>query len=81
MRALKLARENKQGRIVIVANKVSSSAELDLIKQSIDHDAIVVVPFSEALVDADRRGISVFDVKDNETFITPIERLAVELVG
>lgn len=81
VRALELARENKQGRFIVVANKVSSPAELGLVKQSLAHDDIIVIPFSEALVDADRRGISVFDVKDNETFIKPIERLAVELVG
>lgn len=81
VRALELARENKQGRFIVVANKVSSSGELDLIRQSIAHDAIVVVPFSDALVDADRRGVSVFDVEGNEPFISPIQRLAVELVG
>ncbi len=81
LRALKVARHNKQGKIVIIANKVSSKEEFDFIKETIADDLVTLVPFSDALVDADRRGVSIFDVPDHDSFVKPIERLAAELIN
>lgn len=60
-RALAVAREREQGRIVVVANKMVGPDDIELIRQSLGVDPDVVVPDDDHVVDADRRGTSIVD--------------------
>jgi len=76
LRALDHARSHHQGRIMVVANKVRSSEEVEMIVTAIGDTSITVVPFSEAVASADRKGTSVFEEANADDFIAPIRHLA-----
>lgn len=65
-RALAIARENNQGRIVVVINKVGD-VEIDsrLVHEKLGDVETVIVPSDPAVFDADRVGISVLDHDPN----------------
>lgn len=86
LRALDVARERQRGRLVIVANKVTGPDDVDTIRLAMAASdgtlpEIVVVPFSDAVVHADRQGVSVFDIADHETVVTPLRDLSLTLVS
>lgn len=60
-RALELAAERGKGRVVIVANRVLDAADEDRLRTAFPHADLVLVPFDQAIVDADRAGLSALD--------------------
>jgi CO dehydrogenase nickel-insertion accessory protein CooC1 len=62
-----------------VANKVRNSNEVAMIASAIGDAPLTVVPFSEAVASADRKGTSVFDEASADDFIAPIQQLASSL--
>jgi len=76
-RALAIARENNQGRIVVVVNKVED-VEIDtkLVQEKLGDVETVIVPYDPAVFDADRVGISVLDHDPNCPAAQALSRLA-----
>ncbi len=60
-RAATLAREKVMGRIIVVASRIRSEADLDAIKAALPGQEIVVVPDDPAIVAADREGLAPLD--------------------
>jgi len=61
-RAMAIAAENSQGRLVVVVNKVEDvETDTQLVRDKLGDVEIVVVPYDSAVFDADRVGISVLD--------------------
>ncbi len=61
-RALSIAREKQQGRTLVVANKVRDvDADLARVREWLGDVEVVVVPEDDAVVEADARGIALFD--------------------
>jgi CO dehydrogenase maturation factor len=79
VRALEHAHSHHQGRILVVANKVRTAKERQMIESAIGEAQVTVVPYSEAVVNADRKGTSVFDEECADDFILPIRELAASL--
>lgn len=79
LRALEHARSHHQGLVLVVANKVRNAHELEMITSAVGEASVTVVPFSEAVVSADRKGTSVFDEASADDFIAPIRQLATSL--
>lgn len=79
IRALEHAQSHHQGRIHVVANKVRTARERQMIESAIGAAPVTVVPYSEAVVNADRKGTSVFDEERAADFIHPIRELAASL--
>lgn len=61
-RALLVASERYQGRILIVANKVADDDDEARIRDAFPETEIVIVPADPVVNDADRRGLSPVDV-------------------
>ncbi len=79
LRALAHARSHHQGQIVVVANKVQNLTDFEAIASAVGETHLVSVPFSDAVVSADRKGISIFDETDSADFIRPLRDLAASL--
>ena len=60
-RAITLAALRSQGRVVVVANRVTCAADIERISVGLPGAEIVVVPDDPAIMDADRRGVSPLD--------------------
>jgi CO dehydrogenase maturation factor len=60
-RAVAIAVERRQGRIIVVANKVLDGDDRERVRAGFPHAEIVWVPEDPAVEDADRRGGSPFD--------------------
>jgi CO dehydrogenase maturation factor len=79
IRALEHALSHHQGRVLVVANKVRSAKEREMIESAIGTASFTVIPYCEAVVKADRKGTSVFDEDRADDFILPIRELAASL--
>jgi len=60
-RAATLAKEKVMGRIIVVASRIRTEADLDAIKAALPGQEIVVVPDDPAIVFADREGLAPLD--------------------
>ena len=60
-RAATLAKNKVMGRIIVVASRIRTEADLDAIKAALPGQEIVVVPDDPAIVAADREGLAPLD--------------------
>lgn len=76
-RALAIAAENKQGRVVVVVNKVED-VEIDtkLVEEKLGDVETVIVPYDPGVFDADRVGVSVLDHDPNSPAARALSALA-----
>ena len=75
-RALAVAAEQQQGRILVVANKVTGSDDRTMIEAALgDHD-IVFVPADPGVEAADREGVSPLDVAPDGPAVNALGELA-----
>lgn len=72
-RAVDLATERRQGRVVVVANRLTDDADLERVRAAFPHLPVVAVPDDPAVGAADRAGRSVMD--------DPVPSPAVEALG
>lgn len=75
-RAVELARERKQGRVVLVANQITGPEDLERITSAIANCEVVSVPHDPAITDADRRGVSPLDSAPESPGVLALTRLA-----
>ena len=75
-RAVLVATERNQGRIMIVANKVADDEDLARIQAAFEGHTIMVVPVDDVVDRADREGLSPLDVDPSAPAIAALERVA-----
>ncbi len=80
-RAVEIAREKHQGRVVVVVNKVERvDDDVALVRMTLGDVEMVVVPSDAAVFDADRAGIALMDHAPSSPAVLAISTLA-DLVG
>ena len=75
-RAVGLARERNQGRVVLVANRITGPEDLERITSAIPDCEVVAVPDDPAIMDADRRGMSPLDSAPRSPGVLALTHLA-----
>lgn len=79
-RAVAVAEEQRQGRVVVVANKVADDQDRDRIDEAFGDRPLVVVPDDPAVDAADRLGVSPVDHEPHAPAVVALESL-VEVLG
>ena len=74
-RAVAVADEQRQGRVVVVANKVSDDDDRARIDEAFEDRVLVVVPEDPAIDVADRLGVSPVDHEPQAPAVAALERL------
>ena len=74
-RALAVADEQRQGRVVVVANKVAGDDDRVRIDEAFGDRVVVVVPEDPAIDTADRLGVSPVDHKPHAPAVAALEGL------
>jgi len=80
-RAVMVATERDQGRIVIVANKVSDAQDKARIEAEFEGQTIMVVPADDVVDQADRQGLSPLDINPDAPAVAALELVASTLVN
>ena len=75
-RAVAVADEQRQGRVVVVANKVSDDDDRARIDEAFAGRTLVVVPDDPAVDTADRLGVSPVDHEPGAPAVAALESLA-----
>lgn len=76
-RAADLVRGHGIGRLIVVANQVRDDADLAAVRRRFPETEIVVVPYDDSIVEADRRGAAPLDLTPD----APAVRALAELAG
>lgn len=79
-RAVTVAEEQRQGRVVVVANKVADDQDRNRIDEAFGDRALVVIPDDPAIDAADRIGVSPVDHEPRAPAVVALESL-VEVLG
>lgn len=79
-RALAVAVEQRQGRVILVANKVRDEHDRMRVESAFPGQAMVVVPEDPSVEDADRLGVSPMDHGPRSPAVTALESLADRIV-
>lgn len=74
-RAIAVADEQRQGRVVVVANKVSDGQDRARIEKAFEDRVLVVVPEDPAIDVADRLGVSPVDHEPQAPAVIALESL------
>jgi len=83
-RAVTLARELGIKQIYAVANKVRSPRDEEAIRRYCaerELEVIVVLPFDDAVLEADQRGTPVLDQQPDAAYVTVVDQLRIRLLG
>lgn len=75
-RAIAVAGEREQGRIVIAANKVENGDDEQRLRDAFDGHELLIVPADPVIDKADRQGLSPIDVDPTSPAVSAIESLA-----
>lgn len=79
-RAVVLAQEKQLGRIVIVASRIRSDAELATLNERFAGHEIVPIPDDPAIVEADRKGVAPLDLAPDSPAVQALCNLARSLL-
>ena len=80
-RAVALATQNGQGRVVVVANRVTGPEDVERIALGLPDTQLIVVPDDPAVMDADRRGVSPLDSAPDSPAVVALVGLAMHLMA
>ncbi len=75
-RAADLAREKSLGRVVVVANRVSSEEDLSRVRATFPEHEFIVVPDDPTIVEADRAGVAPIDLAPDAPAVRALAGLA-----
>lgn len=76
MRAVAVATERKQGRLLIAANKVADAEDVQRLRAAFPGREIVMIPEDPVIEKADRNGLSPIDVDHDSPAVLAIRDLA-----
>ncbi len=79
MRALDLARERSVTRVIIVANRLRSDDDLEIIRSAFPDCEVVAVPDDPKIVEADRKGVAPIDLAPDAPAVRALVGLAEDL--
>ena len=80
-RAVELARERAVARLIVVANRVRSDADLELVRAAFPGCEVVGVPDDPKIVEADRKGVAPIDLAPDAPAVVALVGLANNLVN
>jgi len=76
-RALAIAREKHQGRVIVVVNKVDEpDTDLNLVRSKLGDVELLAVPNDQAVINADRAGVALLDHDARAPATLALSRLA-----
>lgn len=78
-RATDLARDKGIGRIIVVASRVRDGTDRARIGEAIAADDLVVVPFDEQIIAADREGVAPLDLAPQGAAVSALRELSARL--
>ena len=74
-RAVEIA--SSRARVIVIANRVREEADVDLIREGVEHDGeLVVVPDDAGVARADEEGVAAFDAAPGGPAVRALEDLA-----
>ena len=79
-RAVQLAKDRQVGRIVVVANRIRSDADLQAVQAAFPDAEVVAVPDDPKIVEADRKGVAPIDLAPDAPAVVALIGLARGLV-
>lgn len=79
-RAAELAQDKMLGRLVIVASRVRSAADVELLTKAFDGFELVAIPDDPAILEADRRGVAALDLAPDSPAVAALCNLARSLL-
>lgn len=82
-RMYRLARELGIKRIYAIANKVRGDKDLELIRSLLEAEGIEIlgyVPYDDAVLEAEKLGVSVLDYKPDSPVVSKIEEIVIRLL-
>lgn len=79
-RAVQLAKDRHVGRIVVVANRIRSDADLATVRAAFPDVEVVAVPDDPKIVEADRKGVAPIDLAPEAPAVVALVGLAHGLV-
>ena len=79
-RAVQLAKDRQVGRIVVVANRIRSDADLQAVQAAFPDAEVVAVPDDPKIVEADRKGVAPIDLAPDAPAVVALVGLARGLV-
>ena len=79
-RAAALAQEKQLGRVVVVASRVRTDADLATLAEKFPGQELVAIPDDPAIVEADRRGVAPLDLAPDSPAVQALCRLARSLL-
>ncbi len=75
MRAVRVATEQEQGEITIVANKIANGDDDARVRSTFSEFNVVTIPADPVVTDADRKGMSPIDLDPEAPAIAAIAEL------
>jgi CO dehydrogenase maturation factor len=79
-RAVALAREGNIGQVLVVANRIRTIEDLEMVRQALPGEEILVVPEDRAIEDADREAMAPIDAAPDspgvQAIIAVVRRLS-----
>lgn len=80
VRAAALAKEKQLGRVMVVASRVRTQADLDMLTEAFAGHEIVPIPDDPAIVEADRKGVAPLDLSPDSPAVRALCDLARSLL-
>lgn len=80
-RAVALAREKALGSVTVVANRVRGDEDVSDVREAFPSDEIVAIPFDDAVIAADRDGVSPLDHSPDAPAVRALRELGERLAG
>jgi len=79
-RATQLAKDRLVGRVVVVANRIRTEADLETVRAAFPGVEVVAVPDDPKIVEADRKGVAPIDLAPDAPAVVALVGLARGLV-
>jgi CO dehydrogenase maturation factor len=84
-RAVVLARDRNVGQVLVVANRIRTREDLEMVRQALPGEEILVVPEDRAIEDADREAMAPIDAAPDspgvQAIIAVVRRLLLRAAG
>ena len=80
VRAAGLAEEKSLGRVIVVASRIRSEADMDTMRAAFAGYEIVAIPDDAAIVNADRMGVAPLDMAPDSPAVAALCSLARSLL-
>lgn len=80
-RIARLASHRGAERIWLIANKTESDTDDELVAERMDMEPAIAIRKDDSILNADQKGLSVFDMAPESPFVGAVENLAARLQG